>query len=156
MQFFIQVNTCYSAHTPYLPEVLQKGRGRPGRRWGRREGDRRGDEEEEEEGRGRLWVEMGIGRWNELGEGDREKVRILGDGEVRTMFIHEEGKREKMEGLLVMWMREDGWKEHERIINSQQWSHQHNITAAERMSTWSGLEEKTQRWSELKAESRCK
>lgn len=25
VQFFIQLNTCYSAHTPYLPEVLQKG-----------------------------------------------------------------------------------------------------------------------------------
>lgn len=32
VQFFIQLNTCYSAHTPYLPEVLQKGRGRPARR----------------------------------------------------------------------------------------------------------------------------
>lgn len=79
MQFFIQVHTCYSAHTPYLPEVLQKGRGRPGRR----EGNKRGDEE----GRGRSWLEMG--------EGDRDKVRILGDGELRTMFIHKVGRREK-------------------------------------------------------------
>lgn len=37
--------------------------------------------------RGHLWLEMG--------EGDRDKVRILGDGELRTMFIHEEGRREK-------------------------------------------------------------
>lgn len=35
-------------------------------------------------------------------EGDREKVGILGGGELRTMVIHEEGKREKMEGLLFM------------------------------------------------------
>lgn len=41
MHFFIQVHTCCSAHTPYLPEVLQRGRGRTRRR----ERDR-GDEEE--------------------------------------------------------------------------------------------------------------
>lgn len=41
------------------------------------------------------------------GDGDEQMtrmggVRILGDGELRTMFIHEEGKREKMEGLLII------------------------------------------------------
>lgn len=34
-----------------------------------------------------------------MGGGGREKV---GDGELRMMVIHEEGKREKMEGLFVM------------------------------------------------------
>lgn len=40
---------------------------------------------------------MGINSWKDGGG-----VGILGDGELRTMVIHEEGKREKMEGLLVM------------------------------------------------------
>lgn len=40
--------------------------------------------------------------------GRGEKAGILGDGELRMMVIHEKGKREKMEGLLVMCMRENG------------------------------------------------
>lgn len=52
---------------------------------------------------------MRINRWNDLEEGDRKKVGILGDGELRTMVISRRGKREKMRGLLVMRMREDGW-----------------------------------------------
>lgn len=58
------------------------------------EGDRRG---EEEEGRGVCGWRMGIHTWDGWGGGlggDRE------NGELR-MVIHEEGKREKMEGLLV-------------------------------------------------------
>lgn len=37
-----------------------------------------------------------------IGGGDRRKVGIWGEGELRMIFIHEEGKREKMEGLLVL------------------------------------------------------
>lgn len=48
-------------------------------------------------GTGSLWVENGADGM--IGGGDREKVGILGEGELR-MVIHEEGKREKMEGLL--------------------------------------------------------
>lgn len=54
---------------------------------------------------GREWGSVG----GMIGGGETEKkVGILGDGEQRTVVIHEEGKREKMEGLLVMRMREDG------------------------------------------------
>lgn len=45
------------------------------------------------------------GQWGSvngmMGGGDREKVGSLGEGELRMIFIHEEGRREKMEGLLV-------------------------------------------------------
>lgn len=37
-----------------------------------------------------------------IGGRDRDKVGMLGDGDLRMMVIHEEGKREKMEGLLVI------------------------------------------------------
>lgn len=77
--------------TPYLPEVLQKGRGRPGRWAGWREGERR------------WWRGGGTGVWmggerdfmGELNGGETEKVEDFGDVDSRTMFIHEEGKREK-------------------------------------------------------------
>lgn len=40
------------------------------------------------------------------GDGDEQMTRrgggIWGDGELRMMYIHEEGKREKMEGLLII------------------------------------------------------
>lgn len=40
------------------------------------------------------------------GDGDEQMKNggggILGDGELRMMYIHEEGKREKMEGLLII------------------------------------------------------
>ena len=46
VQFFIQVHTCCSARTPYLPEVLQRGgadrEGDEEGGFGGREGDRRG------------------------------------------------------------------------------------------------------------------
>lgn len=46
-------------HTPYLPEVLQKGRGRPGRWAGQRDGRERRGDDGEEEGRGYGWMERG-------------------------------------------------------------------------------------------------
>lgn len=68
VQFFIQLNTCYSAHTPYLPEVLQKGGADQQGDEDRGRGERGGDVEEE---RGHLWwVEMGIRRkdgWGKKG-----------------------------------------------------------------------------------------
>lgn len=61
---------------------------------GRAEGGRDdGEEEEEEEGRGYGWGERGIHRQNEWGE--TEIVEDFDDADSRTMFIHEEGKREK-------------------------------------------------------------
>lgn len=105
VQFFIQVHTCCSAHTPYLPEVLQRGRvitweemrGREGgRQEGRREGEFIG-------GKKRGSVDGTVGE-----ETGRKKVGILGDRELRMIFIHNEEKREKMEGLLVMRMKDDG------------------------------------------------
>lgn len=99
MQFFIQVHTCCSAHTPYLPEVLQRGREGGAEREGDKEGG--GETEEERRKRRRRDGEFVGGEWGSI-VGKMGGVGILGDGELRTMVIHEEGKREKMEGLLVM------------------------------------------------------
>lgn len=123
VQFFIQLNTCYSAHTPYLPEVLQKGRGRPARRWGQRAGDRRGDVEEE---RGHLWVEMGIRRRDGCGGGrgegvewgrQRKKVRVGGDrgvgGRAGVYSRGRGGERKCRDYSSCEWDR-TGQKEHEK------------------------------------------
>lgn len=66
-----------------------------------REGDRRGGEEGEMRKIGEfVGKELGISRWNDWER--RKKWGILGGGELAMMIIHEEGEREKMEGLLVM------------------------------------------------------
>lgn len=64
-----------------------------------------GAEREGDDEGGRQKRRMGISRWNDWGEETEKKWRFLGRrggrGELRTMVIHEEGEREKMEGLLV-------------------------------------------------------
>lgn len=97
MHFFIQVHTCCSAHTPYLPEVLQRGRGRTRRR----ERDRGDEEEVKGEG------ELVGGEWGSadvmIGEMRRRKKEgMLGDGELTMMVIQEEEKRENGEGCYLL------------------------------------------------------
>lgn len=98
MQFFIQVHTCCSAHTPYLPEVLQRGRGRTWEEMRGRETDRQ-ERRRDGEFMGRKKTESVDGM---VGKTGREKVGILVDRRLRMMVVHREGKRERMEGLLVM------------------------------------------------------
>lgn len=84
----------------HAPHTCQKSCREGGAdREGDEEGELGGERETEEERRRRRGWRMHISRWNDLEEGDRKKVGILGDGELRTMVIYEEGEKRENEGI---------------------------------------------------------
>lgn len=92
MQFFIQVHTCYSAN-PIPARSPAEREGQTGK-MGRVEGGRE-EMMARRRRRGRGMDGWRGGFTGELNGGDREKVEDFGGVDSRTMFIHEEGKREK-------------------------------------------------------------
>lgn len=104
MQFFIQVHTCCSAHTPYLPEVLQRGREGGAEREGDKEGG--GETEEERRKRRRRDGEFVGGEWGSIvgkmgGGWDFGRRGVEDDGYSR-------GREERENGGITRYVNERG------------------------------------------------
>lgn len=102
MKFPIQVHACCSAHTPYLPEVLERGREGRSKEGEETEKERtEGIREEVGGSMGREWVS----RWNDWGE-HRDKVGNLGKG--GAVDLPYGGRREKHGGI-ICYVDESRW-----------------------------------------------